>query len=394
MIATNFLSLFSNNLTGIAVPWFVLSLTGSATQTGITAAATLLPAVVMSFFGGALVDRTSARRMSIFADVLSGATVAFVPLLYLLDVLSFPLLLLLMFLGSVFDSPGNTARGTMLPRLAERAQVPLERVNAIFGINHSLTGLAGAVIAGVLVGVLGAANVLWINAATFAVSALAMLLFVPELGVHPQSGATLMDDIREGMGWLWRQTALRTIVMAAVAVNAVFTPMGAVALPYLAKTEYDSATALGLMMSGVGAGGLIGALAYGWIGARMPRRTQLMASVSLLTLPVFGMVALPSLWVTWSLFFIVGIGVGSVNPMVATFLQTMTPPAMLGRVMGVFSAAAMVAAPAGVLLGGPLIALAGLRGAFLVFGLVLASVLVTVVASRSLAHLDAAPPST
>lgn len=62
MIATNFLSVFSNQLTAIAVPWFVLTLTGSATQTGLAAAVTILPSVIMSFFGGALVDRMSARK--------------------------------------------------------------------------------------------------------------------------------------------------------------------------------------------------------------------------------------------------------------------------------------------------------------------------------------------
>jgi hypothetical protein len=48
MVATNFLSSISNHMTSIAVPWFVLTLTGSASQTGLTAAVTLLPSVLMS----------------------------------------------------------------------------------------------------------------------------------------------------------------------------------------------------------------------------------------------------------------------------------------------------------------------------------------------------------
>src|SRR5690606_35554875 len=95
MVATSFIPAISNNMTAIAVPWFVLTLTGSASQTGITAAVTLLPSVFMSFFGGAVADRMNARRLSVFSDVMSGATVALVPLLFMLDVLSFPLLLLL-----------------------------------------------------------------------------------------------------------------------------------------------------------------------------------------------------------------------------------------------------------------------------------------------------------
>lgn len=222
MVATNFLSLFSNQLTAIAVPWFVLTLTGSATQTGLPAAATILPSVIMSFFSGAMVDRMSARKMSVFSDAISGITVAFVPLLYALDVLNFALLLLLMFLGAVFDSPGSTARSTMLPRLSQRAGIPIERVNSIYSVNQSLTGLFGAAIAGVLVGSFGAVNVLWLNAIAFAISALGMMLFVPELAVHAASGASLTEDIREGIGWLWKMQALRTTIFAALAINGVF----------------------------------------------------------------------------------------------------------------------------------------------------------------------------
>jgi MFS family permease len=392
MIATNFLSLFSNQLTAIAVPWFVLTLTGSATQTGLTAAATILPSVIMSFFGGALVDRMSARKMSIFSDAVSGVTVAFVPMLYALDLLSFPLLLLLMFLGAVFDSPGSTARSTMLPRLSERAGIPIERVNSIYGVNQSLTGLFGAAIAGLLVGSFGAVNVLWLNAIAFVISALGMMLFVPELGVHPPSGGSMMDDLREGIGWLWNKRALRTTILAAVVVNGIFSPLAAVVLPYFAKTEFGSATSLGLIMSGFGAGGLIGALSYGAFGTRISRRLQLTISLFLITLPVMGMVALPNLWVTWLLQFVIGMGVGAANPMGMTFLLTMTPPNMLGRVSGVSLAGAMVAAPVGVLIAGPLIAVAGLRGTFLIYGAILIAVLIGVLTKGSLHELDEAPP--
>ena len=388
MVGTNFLSLFSNQLTAIAVPWFVLTLTGSATRTGLTAAATILPAIFMSFFGGALVDRMSARKMSIFSDVVSGITVAFVPLLFAFDLLSFPLLLLLMFLGSVFDSPGSTARGTMLPRLADRAGIPLERVNSIYGVNQSLTTLFGAAIAGMLVGTFGAVNVLWLNAIAFGVSGLGMLLFVPELGVVPPTGSTIMEDIREGIGWLWQQQALRTIVFAALIVNFVFSPVGAVVIPYFAKTEFGTATSLGLIMSGFGAGGLIGAIGYGALGTKIKRRTQIMGSLTVFTIPVLCMATLPNLWLAILLQVMVGIGVGAVNPMVSTLLLTMTPTHMLGRVTGVFQAGAMVAAPIGVLIGGPIISILGLPGTFMLFGSILAVLLVALILNRSIHDLD------
>lgn len=390
MIATNFISLFSNQLTAIAVPWFVLTLTGSATQTGLTAAATLLPSIIMSFLGGAMVDRMSARKMSIFSDIMSGVTVALVPLLYLLDMLTFPLLLLLMFLGAVFDTPGSTARSTMLPALSSKANIGLERVNGVYSMNQALTTLFGAAIAGVLVGVLGAVNVLWLNAIAFGISTLTMLLFVPELGVRPDTETTVIDDIREGLSWLWNQAALRSIIIAAVVVNAVFSPIAVVALPYFAKSEFDSATALGIIMSAFGGGALTGSLLYGRLGSRLGQRAQVLITVSFLAMPMFVMSTLPPLVVAALVLYISGIGTGWVNPLVMTLMMKITPPHMLGRVSGTFMSAAMVASPLGVLIAGPLIASIGLPGTFLIFSSALLLTWITLILSRPLRHLDAA----
>jgi MFS family permease len=165
-----------------------------------------------------------------------------------------------------------------------------------------------------------------------------------------------------------------------------------VLLPYYAKTIFDSATALGIMMSGWGAGSLIGAIAYGVVGTRIKRRTQMVFSVALITLPVLGMIALPNLWIAWLLQFLIGIGSGAVNPLVSTIMMKTTPSHMLGRVSGVFQAGAMVASPLGVLLAGPLIALLDLRGTFVVFSAGLLALLVAIVANRSIHEFDKDDP--
>ncbi|HWK79724.1 MAG TPA: MFS transporter, partial [Thermomicrobiales bacterium] len=95
LLATNLISGLGNAMTSLAVPWFVLETTGSASRTGLTAAVALVPMVVMSFFGGALVDRTSRRGLSIFADAMSAVFLAAIPVLHLMGWLSFPLLLVL-----------------------------------------------------------------------------------------------------------------------------------------------------------------------------------------------------------------------------------------------------------------------------------------------------------
>lgn len=388
MVATNFLSSLSNNMTAVAVPWFVLSLTGSAAQTGLTAAVTLLPSVVMSFFGGAVADRVNARRLSIFSDVMSGATVALVPLLFLLDVLTFPLLLLLMFLGAVFDTPGFTARNTMLPRLAERAGVPLERINSAFGVSQSVSSIIGAAASGLLIGILGATNVLWFNAAAFGISALVVAVFVPDLGVNPPSGASLLGDVKAGFRYVWSSPLIRTIILAALVINAVYSPIFGVIMPYYAKTVFGSATALGIIAAAYGAGTLVGSLLYGFVGERLPKRIQVVISVALISLPIAGLVAVPAFGWTVAIISVCAVGSGLVNPMLITIVMKETPQHLLGRVMGVISAGAMVAAPLGMIAVGPVLDAIGLRGTFAAIGAMLFAVFLMVITNRTIRQMD------
>src|SRR5262245_18904323 len=108
LLTANAISGTGNWLTIVAIPWFVLLSTGSAAQTGITGCFTLLPVVLASLFGGAVVDRLGFKRASIASDLASGVTVALIPLLYALGLLEFWVLLALTFLGALLDALGAT----------------------------------------------------------------------------------------------------------------------------------------------------------------------------------------------------------------------------------------------------------------------------------------------
>jgi predicted MFS family arabinose efflux permease len=316
-------------------------------------------------------------------------TVALVPLLYLLDALNFPLLLLLMFLGALFDTPGGTARSTMLPRLAERAGVPLERINSAYGVSQSVSAILGAAISGLLIGLLGATNVMWFNAAAFAISSLGMLLFVSELGVNPPSGSSLLSDVKAGVRYVWDDSLIRTITIASLVINCVYSPLFGVIMPYYAKTEYNSATALGLISAAFGVGSLVGAVSYGFIGERISRRAQMILSVALISIPIAGLIPVPAFGWTMAIVSLCAVGAGLVNPMIYTMVMKRTPQRMLGRMMGVMSAGAMIAAPLGMLTVGPAIDRMGLQGTFLVISAILIAVFLMIAFNRTIRTIDA-----
>jgi len=386
-------SIFGNSLTALAVPWFVLETTGSASRTGITAAVTIIPIVIANFFGGALVDRTGYRVLSIFSDLVSAATVAAIPLLYLTTGLNFAGLLVLMFLGAIFDAPGHTARTAMVPPLSKITGIPLERINANFGMIAAASSLFSAPLAGLLIAWLGPMEVLWFNAGTLVFSSLAVLLFIPRIERPAPSGESFLRDVRSGLAYVRNHALVRTLTLGALAINFLFAPLFGIAIPYFANQELQSVRALGIMLGGEGLGALAGAYLFGRFGGRLKRRTFLIAALCFLTAPLFPLAFSSSLWISTGLLVSVGVGSGLVNPMIGTFLQLTTPERFMGRVMGLVMAGAMVAQPAGLLLGGSAIALMGFTGFTVLMASLSCAVALAIAISPALRGLDASEPA-
>ncbi len=126
--------------------------------------------------GGPLVDRVGPRRVAITADLLSMVVVGLIPLLHHAERLTFPVLLLLVALGGALRGPGDAAVTAMIPALSERAGVPYERVTGLASAIERGSTMVGAAIAGGLVATAGAANAVAIDAVSFGVCAVVLML--------------------------------------------------------------------------------------------------------------------------------------------------------------------------------------------------------------------------
>lgn len=392
MLTGNLISNLGNSIVLLAIPWFVLQTTGSAGKMGLVAAASVAPMVVSTFVGGTLTDRMSHRQLAAFADVLSALSVAAIPVLHVTTGLNLPVLMALVFLGAIFDGPGMNARQAMIPKLADLAGMSLERVNSGFGIGRSLMSLLGAPVAGGLVALLGAADALWITAATFVVSAAITRFLLPATARPEPSGATMLADMKEGLRYVFGNRLLRSIALTATVLNMVLNPIFAIGLPiYIADMGYDAGT-LGLLLTSVAAGSLAGSLLYGWLGERLPPRPTVMVTLAMLTLPLFGMAMRPGLVAMWLLLFVIDFGGGVINPLVVSFFHRHAPERMLGRALGTLMSTAMMASPLGMLVGGALIGSQGFAVALLAGGIAMAAVSVPLALNGSLGDLRTAPP--
>ena len=146
-----------------------------------------------------------------------------------------------------------------------------------------------------------------------------------------------------------------------VVANSLVLPLFVVVLPFFARQTYGSAVDLGLMLGGFGSGALAGTVLYGIFGHLLPRRATLVSALVLLGLPLWVLVAAPSLGAAIGALFVAGLALGPPNPLMYSVLQERTPPQMLGRVLGAGVSLSMVGAPVGMVLCGYALEILGLR---------------------------------
>lgn len=377
LIAASGISALGNGLTMVAVPWFVLVTTGSAAKTGLAGAATSVAIVIAGIFGGTLVDRLGFKLASIIADLASGVTIALIPTLYFLDLLSFWMLLLLVFLGAVLDAPGNAARRAMIPELVKRARSTLERANSAMQFAQLTTGdLFAPMIAGILIGLIGAASILFIDAGTFAVSMLIVALAVRNPPVSTASAVAETSDadstkgsyfseLREGLRYVLNDSFLSILIPMSVVINFLISPLFVIALPVLANETFDSSRALGIMLAGFGAGAGAGTLAYGAFGHRMRRYTVYWGAIAGISVGLWLLTAAAGVWIATLATVLIGIAVGPVNAAGMVIMQIRVPERIMGRVLGLLYASSSLATSLGLVIGGVVVQWFGVTTAFI-----------------------------
>lgn len=376
----NAISMIGNMFAMIAIPWFVLQTTGSPAQTGISGFFNTLASVIAAFLGGTIVDRLGFKPTSILADLFSGVTVILIPLLYTTVGLQYWQLLVLVFLGAFLDAPGVTAREAILPDVARMAGLNLDQASASLQAVERGSRLLGAPLAGLLIGLVGIQQVLWLDGISFAVSALLVLILIPSHVMHmerKEGRAGFMEDTRAGLRFILRDQLLLALILLVVIGNFLDTPMYAVIYPVFVQQFFGQALNLGILVSASGGGALVSAILYGIWGGRFPRRTIFFIGFSFMAVKYILYSFVPSFGLLVVFAFIAGLGAGPINPILMSIEYERIPASLRGRVLGTITALAYVAMPLGTLVAGFVLEWADVRAVLAVTGLIYLASVVT-----------------
>ncbi|HUZ02681.1 MAG TPA: MFS transporter [Thermomicrobiaceae bacterium] len=357
LLAANLVSMVGNVLAMVAIPWYVLLTTHSAARTGVTLAVAAVPQIVAGALGGTLVDRLGFRRASVLADLASGLTIGLIPLLAALGHLAFWELLVFLFCGVLFDAPGGAARQSLIPDLAALGDVGLERVNSAAQVVQRSSNLLGAPLAGVLIAVAGPSSALWIDAASFLVSAALVAALVPAILHDRPAGSTrgrYLEELRDAARFIRADALLLALTFTLTATNLLDASLSVV-LPVFAERVYGSAVALGLMAAALGGGAVVGALVYAVLSGRLPRRATFIGGFAGLGLGYWALAGVRTLPLTVAVLAVMGLAAGPLNPLLYTLYQERIPALLRGRVFGMLTAASWAAIPLGRLVSGSLL---------------------------------------
>ncbi len=316
----------------VALAWQVYELSDTATAMSLVGIAMTVPTIVFLLVGGVASDRFDRRRIMLASDLLRAAAVGLLAVLSLtgaLEIWHIVGLVVFYGAGAAFFAPAFDA---IVPELLPAERLP--QANALDQMVRPIAmRLAGPALGGVVIGALGTGTAFALDAATFLVSAAALLAMRPRATRPASASATVRGDLREGWrfvrrrSWLWA-----TFASAAIAYLLFMGPVE-VLLPLLLKHElHGTATELGLVFAAGGLGSVACAVVLGRRG--IPRRNVTFMYVvwTLATLAVAGYGLSNAVW-QLMLACMVFNGFETAGTIVwATMKQRHVPAAMLGRV--------------------------------------------------------------
>jgi MFS family permease len=395
VLAANVISVTGNSVTLLGVPWYVLESTGSSARAGVVAFCALLPVAVSAWASGPFIDRVGRRRVSVISDLGCGTSVAAIPLLQIGGILQFWMLCGLMALAGLASAPGVTARGVLLPALAERAGMPLVRAASLYDGAARCASMVGAALGGVLITAMGASHVLLVDAATFGVSAVVIASGLRDLpDARPSSsvrgsGGRHQGSFGESLGFLLRAPLLLGICLTTLAAQGLDQGWSSVLLPDDVRVKFGSVLDLGMLETVFAVCALAGALLYGAVAHRWGRRAVFAVAFLIVGVPRFAVAALTGSVAPLAVMMgVEGLACGTLNPIRATVVYETVPEHLRSRVISTMTSTGLMAAPFGGLVAGFFVGTAGLFTTLLAAGGVYLAVTLWPVVSASWREMD------
>ncbi|MCL2286767.1 MAG: MFS transporter [Firmicutes bacterium] len=349
-------SLFANGILRFAMPLYILYASGSPELMGRVMALSIIPTILVSPFGGALADRLNKKRVIVFLDFFTAAiTFAYLWSIGFLSIV--PLTVLTLMLYSAIKSAISSATDASFPLI-----VPSEELSRANSVNMSINTLSmtlGPLLGGILLAEFGLESILIVSGIclTFA-AVMELFIHIPKVKQVSTGNmfADVIGDIGDGIRFaIKKQPIMAKMFSLAMAINFILPGIAFIGIPVLITQNLDmSERMVGISHSVMGAGGVVGGIVGGILGQklRIQKGHLFFVVLGILILPMGLVFFVPThtflAYSTMTAMLMLMFGtVTMFSITVMTFIQHITPSEMLGKMMGLFMTATLVAQPLG-----------------------------------------------
>jgi len=343
-------SLTGTWMQSVAQAWLVLTLTNSAFSVGLVSALGSVPVLLLSLYGGVVADRTDKRRLVVVTQVLLMLQALALAALVWTDAVRVEhVMALAVALGTVsaFDIPG---RQSFLVEMVGKDD--LMSAIALNSSVFNLTRVLGPVVAGILIGTAGLAACFLLNALSYVAVIVGLALMRLPRYQPPAVVESAWANLKAGIRYVRGDRRVSTLIVLT-AVISVFGFPYLVLLPVFARNVlHTDARGYGALMSAVGAGAVVAALALAVWRTRLRRGRLVLTALAGFGALLVAVSAARSLAVALGLLVFTGCVMILHNASTNTMLQTLVPDAMRGRIMGFYAFVFVGMAPVGAFVSG------------------------------------------
>jgi MFS family permease len=390
LLTSQGISSLGDGVSFAALPLLVLALTGSGFAMGVVGALQTLPDLFLGMVAGAIADRSDRKRMMFLADLGRAGLTALIPISVALGGPTMAVILLVAAPTSILRSFFLAGYTASVPALVGRSQIG--RANSYFEAVYSAGYIIGPAIAGVLAATIGPGPTLAIDALSFALSALGLLLVRRDLRAPvDRPRRRLLTEIREGIDFIAAEPTLRTVILFWGATSILLAPLVTALAVHVTRDLGEPPSVLGLILASYGVGTVIGSL----LTARRIGRGRV-AEILLggnlvigLALVVVAVSVATPLQVGAA--FVAGIAQSMVLVTYITLRTAYSPDDLLGRIGSTARSISLGLQPIGLLVGGALIDLTSGSATIALIGVAVATIALVFAPIAAMRHATVMP---
>ncbi|HVR89183.1 MAG TPA: MFS transporter [Candidatus Limnocylindria bacterium] len=381
-----------------ATTYLLYAITNSPVLLGLGGLARAIPIVGLAMFGGALADRMDRRRVLLITQCAQVVTSLVLGVLVVTGEIQFWHIYVIGAANSTLGAFDAPARNSFYPSLVPRRE--FQNAVTLSSIIFRLSTLVGPAIAGLLIALVGPASPFFVNAVSYFAIIGALLLIHVRPAVLAGARSSLRASVWGGIQYARRSPVL-PLVLATEAALSIFGHNSALITIFARDVLYVGPEGLGLLLSAIGGGAIVGTIALVAIGDIRAKGAVLIGAGLIYAAALFAFAASTSFAASLLILFVLGLADAGWGAMRNTIAQLAAADAYRGRVMSLITVTSRGLTNASQIETGAIIAAAGPPLAAALNALILGAAVVTVAVRsprlrrlRSTAHLDIAEIAT